>query len=159
LYKYIKAFFYDFDGVMTDNTVSLDENGVESVRVNRSDGLAVSELTKRGFLQYIFSTEKNLVVSVRAKKLEIPCLQGLEDKKFALLKYCSDHKINPKECAFVGNDINDLEVMQEAGFSFCPADAHSSIQETSDIVLETRGGHGVIREILDLIIEKKIINK
>ena len=59
--------FYDFDGVMTDNTVLVDENGTESVRVNRSDGLAVSEFKKMGFAQAILSTEKNQVVSKRAQ--------------------------------------------------------------------------------------------
>lgn len=143
--------FYDFDGVMTDNTVLVDENGTESVRVNRSDGLAVSEFKKMGFAQAILSTEKNQVVSKRAQKLGISCLQGLEDKKSALLDYCKEHKIKTEECAFVGNDINDLEVMQTVGYPICPVDAHSKIVSISRIVLKTKGGNGVIREIFELI--------
>ena len=143
--------FYDFDGVMTDNTVLVDENGTESVRVNRSDGLAISELKKMGFSQAILSTEKNQVVSMRANKLGIPCMQGLEDKKSALLDYCTESGINPELCVFVGNDINDLEVMNLVGYPICPSDAHSKIISISRIVLNTKGGNGVIRELLDLI--------
>jgi YrbI family 3-deoxy-D-manno-octulosonate 8-phosphate phosphatase len=140
---------------MTDNTVTMDEHGIESVRVNRSDGLAISELKKRGFAQAIFSTETNNVVSMRAEKLGIPCIQGLEDKKSALLDYCIDSSINPELCLFVGNDINDLEVMKAVGYPVCPSDAHSKIISISRIVLNTKGGNGVIRELLDFITNKQ----
>ena len=143
--------FYDFDGVMTDNTVIVDEHGIESVRVSRSDGLAISELKKMGFAQAIFSTETNNVVSMRAEKLGIPCIQGLEDKKSALLDYCIESSINPELCVFVGNEINDLEVMNSVGYPICPSDAHSKIISISRIVLNTKGGNGVIRELLNLI--------
>tara|TARA_B100000963_G_scaffold360304_1_gene390660 strand:- start:473 stop:955 length:483 start_codon:yes stop_codon:yes gene_type:complete len=147
--------FYDFDGVMTDNTVIMDEHGIESVRVNRSDGLAISALKKMGFAQAIVSTEKNNVVSMRAEKLGILCMQGLEDKKSVLLDYCVDSSINPELCVFVGNDINDLEVMNSVGYPVCPSDAHSKIISISRIVLNTKGGNGVIRELLDLITNKQ----
>jgi 3-deoxy-D-manno-octulosonate 8-phosphate phosphatase (KDO 8-P phosphatase) len=147
--------FYDFDGVMTDNTVIMDEHGIESVRVNRSDGLAISALKKMGFAQAIVSTEKNNVVSMRAEKLGILCMQGLEDKKSVLLDYCIDSSINPELCVFVGNDINDLEVMNSVGYPVCPSDAHSKIISISRIVLNTKGGNGVIRELLDLITNKQ----
>ena len=147
--------FYDFDGVMTDNTVIMDEHGIESVRVNRSDGLAISELKKMGFVQAILSSEKNNVVSMRAEKLGIPCMQGLEDKKSAFLNYCTESGINPEFCVFVGNDINDFEVMNSVGYPVCPSDAHSKIISISRIVLTTNGGNGVIRELLDLITNKQ----
>ena len=136
---------------MTDNSVLVDEDGKESVRVNRSDGLAIAELKKRGLIQIILSTEKNQVVTKRAQKLGIPCLQGLEDKKSALLDYCTESGINPEFCVFVGNEINDLEVMNSVGYPICPSDAHSKIISISRIVLNTKGGNGVIRELLDLI--------
>lgn len=152
----IRYFFYDFDGVMTDNMVYVDEKGKEFVRVNRGDGLAVAEIQKLGIGQVIVSTERNPVVSERAKKLGIPCLQGISDKKTALADYCEVENLSISSVAFVGNDINDSEVMQIASLSICPSDAHSSIQETSDFVLKTKGGCGVIREILDLILENQI---
>ena len=73
----IKAIFYDFDGVMTNNKVLLSENGNESVFVNRSDGLAVSYFKELKIKQYIVSTEKNPVVSRRAEKLKIDVMQGV----------------------------------------------------------------------------------
>ena len=67
----IKLLVYDFDGVMTDNTAFVSENGIEMVRVNRSDGLAVQQLARQGFKQLILSTEANPVVTTRAQKLNI----------------------------------------------------------------------------------------
>jgi len=146
---------YDFDGVMTDNKVYVDQNGNEMVQVNRADGLGVSEIKKLGIEQIIISTEKNSVVSARASKLSIPCLQGIENKKMALFDYCKENDIDLKNVAYVGNDINDKNVMENTGLTFCPADAHESIKKFSDHVLKTKGGHGVIRELLDFINNKK----
>ena len=147
----IKLLIYDFDGVMTDNKVYVDQNGNEMVQVNRADGLGVSEIKKLGIEQIIISTEKNPVVSARAKKLDIYCIQGIENKKDALKKYCQNNNIELKKVAYIGNDINDLEVMKSAGYSFCPADAHKSIKDISIFTLKSNGGEGVIREIFDFI--------
>ena len=84
----IQLIVYDFDGVMTDNRVYVDQDGREMVRVNRADGLGISGIKKIGIQQIIISTEKNPVVSTRAKKLGIPCLQGIDNKKKALIDYC-----------------------------------------------------------------------
>ena len=151
--KKIKLIVYDFDGVMTDNKVYIDQNGIEMVQVNRADGLGVAEIKKMAIEQIIMSTEKNPVISARANKLEIPCLQGVENKKYALTNYCKKNDIDLKKVAYVGNDINDKGAMAIAGFSFCPADAHETIKEISDHVFKRNGGDGVIRELLDLIKE------
>ena len=85
LNKKIKLIVYDFDGVMTNNKVYIDQNGNEMVAVNRADGLAIAEIKKIGIEQIIISTEKNKVVSVRARKLDIPCAQGIDNKKDYLI--------------------------------------------------------------------------
>jgi len=144
---------YDFDGVMTNNKVYIDQNGHEMVQVNRADGLGVAEIKKMEIEQTIMSTETNPVVSARAIKLDIPCLQGLDNKKDALLDYSKKNDIDLKNVAYIGNDINDKDAMAIAGFSFCPADAHETIKEISDHVFKRNGGDGVIRELLDLIKE------
>ncbi len=149
----IKLIVYDFDGVMTDNKVYLDQKGNEMVQVHRGDGLGVSEIKKLGIEQVIISTEKNPVVSARASKLAIFCLQGQENKKVALKDYCEKNDIDLKHVIYVGNDINDLEAMDLVGVTFCPVDAHESIKAISDYILETKGGHGVVRELLDFIIK------
>jgi YrbI family 3-deoxy-D-manno-octulosonate 8-phosphate phosphatase len=149
----IKLVVYDFDGVMTDNKVYTDQNGNEMVQVNRADGLGVAEIKKMEIEQIIMSTETNPVVSARAIKLDIPCLQGLDNKKDALLDYSKKNDIDLKNVAYVGNDINDKNVMENTGMTFCPADAHETIKEISDHVFKRNGGDGVIRELLDLIKE------
>tara|TARA_Y100000996_G_scaffold412752_1_gene399555 strand:+ start:1173 stop:1634 length:462 start_codon:yes stop_codon:yes gene_type:complete len=150
----LKLLVYDFDGVMTDNKVYIDQNGIESVQVNRADGLGVSEIKKLGLKQLIISTEKNSVVGSRAEKLKIPFLQGIDDKKSSLIKYCKEINIDLRDVGFVGNDINDKEVMEIVGVSICPYDAHKDIIHISDKILKSKGGDGVVREILDLIINK-----
>ena len=138
---------------MTDNKVYIDQNGNEMVQVNRADGLGVADIKKMGIKQIIMSTETNPVVSARAIKLDIPCLQGLDNKKDALLDYSKKNDIDLKNVAYVGNDINDKDAMAIVGFTFCPADAHETIKEISDHVFKRNGGDGVIRELLDLIKE------
>ena len=140
---------------MTNNKVFIDQNGNEMVEVNRSDGLGIAEIKKLGIKQMILSTETNPVVSSRAEKLGIKCMQGIENKKEALTEYCMKHNIQLMDVAFVGNDINDKEVMEIAGVTFCPSDAHKSIITISDHILNTKGGDGVIRELLDLITKIK----
>lgn len=147
----MKLIVYDFDGVMTDNKVYVDQNGKETVQVSRADGLGISEIKKLGIKQIIISAEKNPIVSKRAKKLNIECLQGIDNKKRALMKYCNEKNIKCNSIVFVGNDINDLEAMQFCGYSICPADAHENIKSKSKIVLKTNGGNGVIRELFDII--------
>lgn len=149
--KNIKLFVYDFDGVMTDNKVYLDQNGNEMVKVNRGDGLAVSEIKKLGYLQLILSTEQNIVVEKRASKLRIPFIQGSKNKSLELRSYCQTNKIDLSDVAFVGNDLNDFEVMKIVGFSICPSDAQSEIKLLADLVISKNGGDGVIRELLSKI--------
>ena len=147
----IDLFVYDFDGVMTDNRALVDQLGNESVFVNRSDGLAIAEIKKTGILQIILSTEKNVVVQKRAEKLNIPFLNGLNNKKEALLTYLKEHNIDIDKVAYIGNDINDFEIMKLVELPISPADACSEIKEISKIITKTKGGCGVIREIYNMI--------
>lgn len=149
----IKLIVYDFDGVLTDNRVLMSEDGTESVFVNRSDGLAITRLRKLGINQIIISTESNNVVFQRARKLNIPCYQDVENKKNHLASYCKGHKILSENVIFIGNDINDFEVMSYVGIPICPFDAADEIKRISKYILKTKGGHGCIRELYNLIIK------
>ena len=150
---------YDFDGVMTDNKVYVDQNGNEMVQVNRADGLSIAKIKKLGIKQIIISTEKNPVVSARARKLGIPCLQGIDSKKDALMDYCKKNDIDLKQVAYIGNDINDKEAMEITGITFCPADSHKNIKTISNHVLNTNGGNGVVRELYDFITMEDLENE
>ena len=148
----INLIAYDFDGVMTDNSVYLDQNGIEMVRVNRGDGLAVSEINKMKIEQIIISTEKNPVVQKRAKKINISCYQCVSNKLDFLKNYCEKNELSLNNTLFIGNDINDKEVMEAVRFGCSPADAHQDIINISDHVFSAKGGQGVIRELLDYLI-------
>jgi 3-deoxy-D-manno-octulosonate 8-phosphate phosphatase (KDO 8-P phosphatase) len=156
--KKIKLLIYDFDGVMTNNKVYIDQNGNEIVQVNRGDGLAISEIKRLGINQIIVSTEINPVVSVRANKLGIPCLQAIDNKEKAVRGYCNENGIELKDVVFVGNDINDADAMSIVGSSFCPSDANQSIKDIATFILSNKGGNGVIREIYDFLL-KEVINE
>lgn len=150
--KKIDLIVYDFDGVMTDNSLLMDQDGKEYVRVSRADGLAVSEIKKMFLKQIILSTEKNPIVKKRAEKLGIDCLQGINNKKKTLSTFAERQNINLEKTIYVGNDINDLEAMLLVGTKVCPSDSHHEILNISDFVLNKKGGQGVIREILDMLI-------
>jgi len=145
----IYAFVFDFDGVLTNNLVYLNQEGVESVACSRSDGLAFDVLRKLNKPAYILSTEENNVVSARAKKLKITVLQGVENKVLGIQKIAKEENCKPENILYVGNDLNDYRVMGICGFTACPADSHYKIKKISDIVLKTHGGQGIVRELLE----------
>ena len=146
-----KLIVYDFDGVMTNNTVIVDQFGNESVIVNRSDGLAISLIKKLGIKQIILSTETNNVVQKRAEKLGLFCLNGVANKVITLKKYLIKENITPESVYYVGNDLNDLEVMKLVGIGVAPNDAYPEIKDIAKIVTEKKGGEGVIRELYQII--------
>lgn len=144
----IQLIIYDFDGVLTNNKAIIREDGLESVMVNRSDGLAISALKGLGIPQLILTTETNVAVRTRAEKLKIPIIRGVKNKKEIFLNYCKTNDIAPHKVLYIGNDINDLEVMKIVGYPACPLDASSEIRSVSRIILGKKGGDGVVRELL-----------
>ncbi|WP_338668708.1 HAD hydrolase family protein [Pseudodesulfovibrio methanolicus] len=147
----IRMVIYDFDGVMTDNQVQIDQDGREAVRANRSDGLGVGLIQALGIRQLILSTEANPVVKARADKLGLEALHGIRHKSSALLGLAEKYGISVGDVLFVGNDINDAGAMGLAGFKAAPADAHPSILAMADYVTDAKGGCGVIREMADVL--------
>lgn len=149
----IKALVMDFDGVHTDDTVSVDENGVESVRVSRRDGLGLEQLRQDGrWRLLILSKEKNKVVTQRAAKLSIECIQASDDKVKTLKKWMDQNNLSWSEIFFVGNDVNDLEAIKLSGYSAAPQDAHPHILKSVDWIIPKNGGSGVLRYIADSLL-------
>ena len=146
----IDAFIFDFDGVLTNNLVFVDQDGKELVSCNRSDGLAFDVLRKLKKPSYILSTEKNPIVSARAKKLKIQAIQGVEDKVEELQSLAKSKGYNLSRVLYVGNDINDYKAMKLCGYSACPSDSHEKIRSIATFVLQKKGGNGVIRELLEV---------
>ncbi len=147
----ISLIVYDFDGVMTNNTVIVSECGFESVIVNRSDGLAVEIIKSKGIPQLILSKEKNKVVATRAAKLGIPVLHGIDDKKTILQNYCKCHSIDLNKVVYIGNDLNDVPVMSVVGHPMTPQDAYIEAKTIATFIIPVTGGNGVIRELLNHI--------
>lgn len=149
-----RALVMDFDGVLTDNRVLVSEDGMESVFCSRGDGMGLGLLrAQTDVLTLILSKERNPVVMRRAEKLGIPCLHAVDDKPAALRAWLAERGVTPEETVFIGNDVNDVEVMQMVGFSACPADAHPSAAVVADRLLSSLGGNGAVRELCDSILE------
>jgi 3-deoxy-D-manno-octulosonate 8-phosphate phosphatase (KDO 8-P phosphatase) len=151
LFSDIDIIVFDFDGVLTNNKVFFDENGKESVMCDRSDGLAFDVLRKLKMPAVILSSEKNLVVEARAKKLKIPSIQGAVDKVDALKSIAISGPYILSKILYIGNDLNDFEAMNLCGYSACPSDSHNRIKTVADIVLDSKGGEGVVRELLEVV--------
>ena len=150
----IDIIVYDFDGVMTDNRVIIFQDGTEAVIANRADGLGVNRIRLLGIPQIILSSETNPVVRARAVKLDIDFITSCNNKKLALIDYCKQNGYELQKVIYVGNDLNDLEVMQIVGFTVAPADAHPDIRALANLVMKAKGGEGVVRELSDLFIAK-----
>ena len=140
---------------MTDNRVLINQTGEESVYVHRGDGLGISLIRKIGIPQLILSTETNPIVKFRAKKLKIPVIHNVEDKKDTLMQYCEKQSVSLEDVIYVGNDVNDIDAMKIVGYAVCPKDAHPQIKKIASHVLKSNGGYGVIRELTDKVINPK----
>jgi YrbI family 3-deoxy-D-manno-octulosonate 8-phosphate phosphatase len=147
----IKALVTDFDGVHTDGNVTVFQDGCEAVRCNRRDGMGIEIARKQGLPILILSKEKNPVVEMRARKLRIECIHGCDDKLSALSAWLREKKLHWDDIAYVGDDINDLDCLQLAGLSICPADGVARVKSCCDLHLQAAGGEGCIREIVNYL--------
>lgn len=154
----IKALITDFDGVHTDDRVIVHQDGTESVRCSRSDGMGIEFLRNRGLGILILSREQNSVVRARANKLKIDVIHQVSDKLPTLDAWRLARELDWTEIAYIGNDINDLDCMQACGISFCPADSHAQIKNAATVVLERPGGHGALRELSEYLIDHQLLD-
>ena len=150
-----KIIFTDFDGCLTDDRVWLNQDGEEFVAANRKDGLAINRLKALGVIVVITSTETNKVVSARATKLGIEALQGLSNKVAAIESHLAKNTLSWNDSWYIGNDVNDLGAIRKAKFSICPSDAVKSVKKEVDLKLKTKGGYGILAEIVTLIDKDK----
>jgi N-acylneuraminate cytidylyltransferase len=142
----------DFDGVFTDNSVIVCQDGQEAVVCSRSDGWGLAQLKRRGLPILVLSTEQNPVVQARCDKLGISCQHGLEDKLPVLSKWMDEQGLERSQVVYVGNDVNDLSCLGAVGCGVAVADAHPGVLSAADMVLTARGGQGALRELADLIL-------
>ena len=146
----------DFDGVITDNRVWVDQDGRETVAAFRSDSPRIRELRERGMDVMILSSEPNPVVAARAKKMGVESIHGvgIQDKGRVMREVLAQKNIPAENVIYIGNDLNDLPCFEVAGWSVAVADAYPEVIRVADYVLKARGGHGALREVCDLILNK-----
>lgn len=151
----VRLAVFDFDGVFTDNCVYVTQDGLESVRCWRSDGIGISRLRTCGVTTVILSTEVNPVVTARAKKMGIACVQGVEDKAQAIARIARDHGVALSEVAFTGNDVNDIPAFDCVGVPIAVADAYPEVFPHVLHRTVRSGGMGAVREVCDLVFHAK----
>lgn len=152
----LEAIVFDFDGVMTDDTVWTTTGGDEAVRCSREDGQGIARAKAWGIPMLILSTETNPVVAARAKKLGIEVIQnaGLKTKGEVLKAWLDASGISASQTLFMGNDLNDIECMKTCGFAVAPASASTRAKDVADMVLSRDGGQGAVRECLEFVSSK-----
>jgi len=148
----VEMLVLDFDGVLTDNRVWVDEDGREMVAANRSDSLWLEKLREIGVKVFVLSKETNPVVAARCRKLNLPFIQGEKDKATALKKLLNESGVNPARVVYCGNDINDLPCFPLVGWAAAVADSVPEVLRAADCVLETPGGYGAVREVCELLL-------
>jgi len=150
--KKIDAVVLDFDGVFTDNKVIVFQNGEEAVICDRGDGMGIGLLKKVKIPIWVISKEKNPVLKARCDKLDIDCYHGIDDKWTILKKQIDKKGFNVENVIYVGNDINDIECMENVGCGIAVSDSHDNVLKIADLVLKHNGGKGALRELSDLIL-------
>jgi 3-deoxy-D-manno-octulosonate 8-phosphate phosphatase (KDO 8-P phosphatase) len=144
----------DFDGVLTDNRVYVNERGEEWVCCSRGDSLGLAMLKKAGLEVVVLSTETHGVVAKRCEKLGIACVSGCGDKSSALKAMLAERGLAHADVAYIGNDVNDRECMEAAGLAIAPADAHPAILRIADLTTPQPGGRGAVRQVADWYLEQ-----
>lgn len=150
----IKMFLTDCDGCLTDGGMYYSEHGDELKKFNTRDGMGFALLRRKGIIAGIITSEDVDLNRRRAEKLKLDILEsGCKDKAAAVKRICLERGINLENVAYVGDDINDLEVVKMVSLGCCPADAMPQVREAADFVAKTKGGDGVIREVVEKILE------
>lgn len=146
----LRLIAFDFDGVFTDNMVYISQDGIESVRCWRGDGMGLAKLADLGIEKIVISTEVNPVVTVRTQKLKIRTIQGCDNKVEALDGIMDEMGLSYEQVAFMGNDINDLACLRLVGLPIVVQDAHPDVIPFALYRTQTPGGYGAVREVCDL---------
>jgi len=152
----IKLVVTDVDGVLTDGGLFYTTEGLVMKRFNVKDGMGTRRLKKFGLKCGIITTDIPDLIEVRNQRMKTDFLiTGTWDKLGKLQEICNEKKLTLEEVAFIGDDVNDLEVINSVGFSAAPSDAVDSVLESVDYICKLKGGEGVFREFVELIIKAK----
>jgi len=158
----IKLFLTDVDGVLTDGGMYYSENGDELKKFNTRDGMGFELLRKAGIKTGIITSENTKIVERRAAKLKVDYLyQGKREggKLAAAKEICAKENINLEDVAYIGDDINCMDLLEATAIAACPADAIAAVKNIKNIkVLKMKGGEGVVREFVEMILSENELN-
>ena len=148
----IKIFLSDVDGVLTDGGMYYTENGDEFKKFSCYDGMGMKLLQKKGFKVGILTSEDRLINRNRAEKLSLDYdFHGIENKFQFINDFCKKENVKMSEIAYVGDDINCLELLSNVGIAACPTNAVNKIKSIPNIILlKSSGGNGAFREFAEL---------
>lgn len=150
IFQQIKVFFADVDGTLTDACVYYSANGEEMKKFNHRDGRGNYLLRCKGIKFGMITGEDSQIVIRRSEKLKSDyCFVGVDDKYSFIKNFCIKEKISLKEVAYIGDDTNDLEIMQHIGLAFAVNDAFQDVKDTAHFICSKRGGDGAFREAVD----------
>ena len=148
----IKMAVFDVDGVMTDGSITYDENGVEYKTFNVKDGQGIVRITQAGIITAIITARNNGTVAHRFKNLGMTKLyQGQKDKLVAMKELLEEYHLDFSQVAYMGDDLPDMCVLKEVGLACCPNDAIDEVKELCNFISSKNGGRGAVRELTDLI--------
>jgi len=150
----IKLVITDVDGVLTDGGMYYSIKGDIMKKFFTRDGMGVTLLRKKSIPTLIITKEKTTMVKHWAKNMKIEKLyDGVLKKELIIDKICKNYHLKHENIAYIGDDVNDLELLKKVGFSACPADAISDVKVICHYTCKSNGGHGAFREISDLILQ------
>ena len=157
-FKNISTFVFDIDGVLTDGTVLLLENGLQARKMHVKDGLALQMALKAGYRVIILSGAYSEPVLQRMQYLGLQeIFLAIKDKRSFLEKYIFEHNLNMEEVLFMGDDLPDINLLKEVGLSACPADAVNEVKAVSQYISPINGGSGCVRDVIEKVL--KLNNK
>ena len=145
----------DCDGCLTDGGMYYSENGDELKKFNTKDGMAFQLLKENGIITELITGESVELNRRRAEKLHLDVYeQGCKNKFEKIVSICENYHVKPENVCYIGDDINDLDVIRYVGLGCCPADAVDSVIESADYVSDKKGGSGIIRDAVDFILKQ-----
>lgn len=149
-----KLLLLDVDGVMTDGGMYYTEQGDQMKKFNAKDGLALRRLQKQGYRVAFVSSSTNVnIIQNRADTLFVPRVYAGMGKKIEVVEsWLEEWGIRYEQVAYIGDDLNDIDVIRKVGISACPADATQRIKDAVDVVLQKKGGEACVRELVENVL-------
>lgn len=153
----VKMFVMDVDGTLTDGRIILGSDGTEYKSFHVKDGMGIKQLIDKGIIPVIITGRQSAIVEHRAQELGIVEIhQKIADKKSCLANIVEKYQLDYREVAYIGDDVNDYEVMEMCGYRFAVSDAVSELKKIATHITTLPGGKGAVREAIELVLQERV---